>query len=42
MTPTIGNDFDNGVEGLYAQMPHANLNSYRPIMTLKYDHGGRR
>jgi 5'-nucleotidase len=33
---TIGNhDFDNGVEGLYAQMPHANLNSYRPIMTLK-------
>jgi hypothetical protein len=41
MTPTIGNDFDNGVEGLYAQMPHANLNSYRPIMTLKYDHGGR-
>jgi 5'-nucleotidase len=37
---TIGNhDFDNGVEGLYAQMPHANLNSYRPIMTLKNDHG---
>jgi 5'-nucleotidase len=36
---TIGNhDFDNGVEGLYAQMP-PNLNSYRPIMTLKYDHG---
>jgi 5'-nucleotidase len=33
---TIGNhDFDNGVEGLYAQMPHANLNSYRPIMILK-------
>jgi 5'-nucleotidase len=28
-------DFDNGVEGLYAQMPHANLNSYRPIMTFK-------
>jgi 5'-nucleotidase len=32
---TIGNhDFDNGVEGLYkCLMP--NLNSYRPIMTLK-------
>jgi 5'-nucleotidase len=32
---TIGNhDFDNGVEGLYAQMPHANLN-FIAIMTLK-------
>jgi 5'-nucleotidase len=32
---TIGNhDFDNGVEGLYAQMPHAKFEFYRPIMTL--------
>jgi 5'-nucleotidase len=27
---TIGNhDFDNGVEGLYAQMPHAKFEFYR-------------
>jgi 5'-nucleotidase len=31
---TIGNhDFDNGVEGLYAQMPHAKFEF--PIMTFK-------
>jgi 5'-nucleotidase len=36
---TIGNhDFDNGVDGLRAQMHHANLNFFRPIMILK-NHG---
>jgi 5'-nucleotidase len=32
---TIGNhDFDNGVEGLYAQMPHAKF-EFLSIMILK-------
>jgi 5'-nucleotidase len=36
---TIGNhDFDNGIEGLYAQMPHAKF-EYITIMILKYRNG---
>jgi 2',3'-cyclic-nucleotide 2'-phosphodiesterase (5'-nucleotidase family) len=37
---SIGNhDFDNGVEVYMRKCLMPNLNSYRPIMTLKYDHG---
>jgi 5'-nucleotidase len=38
---TIGNhDFDNGVEGLYAQMPHAKFEFLSANYDFKkYDHG---
>jgi 5'-nucleotidase len=41
MTLTIGNhDFDNGVEGLYAQMPHAKFEFLSANYDLKH-HDGR-
>jgi len=37
---TIGNhDFDNGVEGLFAPMPHATLNLYQQTMISQYGNG---